>query len=247
MVEVGSRPRAVRKATGLSQDTVGTALGMKPFRGHAYVSDLEKGKLLNVGFLTVVRYLQACKAPIGRFMLELAQSGAFGEAEQGLTIVDDRGKAEEAKRAKAKLRSEKRWEREARDADIIARLWNEVQVAIRPLLPRVPTIFLSHYLEGVRAFYRAWKRATRGAVNRTRPRLFPQAPHPRGFAPEDGKPGAIRASFPVTPLGEERDVRMAFDRIEQAGLRVLVPAALHKMREIVFERLMARIPVGGNS
>jgi hypothetical protein len=39
---------------------------------------------------------------------------------------------------------------------------------------------------------------------------------------------------------------MAFDRIEQAGLRVLVPAALHKMREIVFDRLMAMIPQGGN-
>jgi hypothetical protein len=33
--------------------------------------------------------------------------------------------------------------------------------------------------------------------------LFPQAPTPRGFAPEDGKSGAIRACFPVTPLGEK--------------------------------------------
>jgi hypothetical protein len=103
------------------------------------------------------------------------------------------------------------------------------------------------YLEGVRALYRAWKQATRGAMNRTRPRLFPQAPHPRGFAPEDGKPGAIRASFPVTPLGEELDVRMVFDRIEQAGLRLLVPAALHRMCEIVFDRLMEMIPQGGNT
>jgi hypothetical protein len=79
-------------------------------------------------------------------------------------------------------------------------------------LPNDPTIFLSHYLEGVRAFYRAWKQAVRGVVNRD-PTL---------------------------------DVQMAFDRIEQAGLRVLVPAALHKMREIVFERLMAMIPHCGN-
>jgi hypothetical protein len=57
------------------------ALGMKPGRGHAYVSKLEKGVLRNVGFLTVVRYLEACKAPVGMFMLELAQSGAFGAAE----------------------------------------------------------------------------------------------------------------------------------------------------------------------
>jgi transcriptional regulator with XRE-family HTH domain len=213
MVEVGSRMRAVRKAAGLSQDAVGTALGMKPFRGHAYVSDLEKGKLINVGLLTVVRYLQACKAPVGKFMLELAQSGAFGEAEQDLTIVEDKAKTSEAKRAKAKLLYEKRWLRETRDAEIVAKLWSEVQPAIWPLLPTDPSRRLMvPYLEGVRALYRAWKRATRGAVNRD-----------------------------PTP-----DVRMAFDRIEQAGLRVLVPAALHRMCEIVFDRLMEMTPRGGN-
>jgi hypothetical protein len=179
----------------------------------SYVSRLECGKVPRVSFWAVVRYVQACKVPVGKFMLELAQSGAFGEAEQGLTVVDDKTKADEAKRAKAKLLRDKRWEREAQDADIVARLWREVQVAIRPLLPNDPTIFLSHYLEGVRAFYRAWKQASRGALNRD-PTL---------------------------------DVQMAFDRIEQAGLRVLVPAALRKMREIVFERLMAMIPRGGNT
>jgi hypothetical protein len=78
------------------------------------------------------------------------------------------------------------------------------QVAIYPLLPKDPTIFLSHYLEGVRTFYRAWKLATRGALNHD-PTL---------------------------------DVQTAFDRIEQAGLQRLVPAAVHKMREVVFSRLM---------
>ena len=67
---------------------------------------------------------------------------------------------------------------------------------------------IPHCLEGVRTFYRAWKLATRGALNRD-PTL---------------------------------DVQMAFDRIEQAGLRVLAPAALRKMREIVFKRLMEMVP-----
>jgi hypothetical protein len=197
----------------MTQEAVGSALGLKGSARHVYVGKLERGELPGVSFRTVVRYLQACKSPVGKFMLELAQSGAFGEAEQGLTIVDDKTKADEAKRAKAKLLRDKRWEREAQDADIVAKLWREVQVAIRPLLPNDPTIFLSHYLEGVRAFYRAWKQASRGALNRD-PTL---------------------------------DVQMAFDRLEQAGLRVLVPAALRKMLEIVFERLMAMIPRGGNT
>jgi hypothetical protein len=148
-------------------------------------------------------------------MLELAQSGAFGEAEQGLTIVADEVKADEAKRAKAKSRYQKRWEREAQDADIVAALWSEVMPAIQPLLAHEDPSrrLMVPYLEGVRALYRVWKRATRGAVNRD----------------------------------PAQDVRVAFDRIEQAGLRVLVPAALHRMCEIVFERLMERTPQGGKT
>jgi transcriptional regulator with XRE-family HTH domain len=207
MRELGSRLRTERKKAGLSQDAVGQALGLKQPWGHSYVGRLERGVVGDVGFGVIVQYLQACKVPVGKFMLELAQSGAFGEAEQGLTIVEDKARADEAKRARAQQRNQRRGEREAEDAAIIVKLWNEVQVAIYPLLPKDPTIFLSHYLEGVRAFYRAWKLATRGALNHD----------------------------PVL------DVQMAFDRIEQAGLERLVPAAVHKMREVVFERLMAMI------
>jgi len=216
--ELGSRLRGERKRAGLSQDALGTGLGMSTSAGHSYVSRLESGKLRSVSLLVVVHYLQACKAPVGSFMLELAQSGAFGEAEQGLTVVADDSssslKLRQEKQAKAKLRRERRGEREAEDAAIIVKLWNEVQVAIRPLLPGDRTVFLSQYLEGVRAFYRAWKLATRGAVNKD-----------------------------IT-----LDVQMAFDRIEQAGLQSrLVPAAVHKMREIVFESLMAMMPQGGST
>jgi hypothetical protein len=171
---------------------------------------LESGKVGDVGFLTVTRYLRTCKAPIGKFMLELAQSGAFGEAEQGLTVVvEDKLKEAQAKRAKAKLLYQKRWEREAQDSAIIARLWSEVMPAIQRLLPRSDPsrCLLAPYLEGVRAFYRAWKLAVREALNRD----------------------------PTS------DVQMAFDRIEQAGLQRLVPAAVHKMREVVFERLMRMV------
>ena len=213
MRKLGERLRAEREMAGLSQSQVGVALGMKSPGCHSYLRRIEQGKLSQVGFATVVRYLQVCKAPIGKFMLELAQSGAFGEVEQGLTIAEDRTKADEAKRARAQQRNQRRGEREAEDAAIIVKLWNEVQVAIYPLLPRDPTIFLSHYLEGVRAFYRAWKLATRGALNHD-PTL---------------------------------DVQMAFDRIEQAGLQRLVPAAVHKMREVVFERLMEMTPQSGNT
>ncbi len=207
MRKLGERLKAEREMAGLSQSRVGVALGMKSPGCHSYLRRIEQGKLSQVGFATVVRYLQACKSPIGKFMLELAQSGAFGEVEQGLTIVEDRAKADEAKRARAQQRNQRRGEREAEYAAIIVKLWNEVQVAIYPLLPKDPTVFLSHYLEGVRAFYRAWKLATRGALNHD----------------------------PVL------DVQMAFDRIEQAGLQRLVPAAVHKMREVVFERLMAMV------
>jgi hypothetical protein len=169
---------------------------------------MESGKLGDIGFLMLSRYLQVCKVPVGRFVLELATSGAFGEAEQGLAIVEDRISNEQARRAKAKLVRERRTEREAQDADIVARLWIEVQVAIRPLLPNDPTIFLAPYLEGVRLYYRAWKQAVRGAVNRD-PTL---------------------------------DVQMAFDRIELVGLQRLVPAAVRRMREVIFDRLQRARP-----
>jgi transcriptional regulator with XRE-family HTH domain len=215
LAKLGTALRAERKKAGLTQAAVGQVLGLKPPGGHGYVSCLETGKMGNVGIETVIRYLQTCKAPIGRFMLELAQSGAFGEAEQGLTVVvEDKLKEAQAKRAKAKLLYQKRWEREAQDSAIIARLWSEVMPAIQALLPSDPSRrLMAPYLEGVRAMYRAWKQAARGAVNRD-PTL---------------------------------DVQMAFDRIKQAGLERLVPAAVHKMREIVFERLMRMTPLGGNS
>jgi len=216
MRELGSRLKVERKKSGLSQDAVGQALGLKPPWGHSYVGRPERGVAGDIGFGVIIQYLQACKAPVGRFMLELAQSGAFGEAEQGLTVVADSSssslKLRQEKRTKAKLLYEKRWLREAQDADIVAKVWIEVQAAIQPLLPSDPTRrLMSPYLEGVRAFYRAWKQATRGAVHKD-------------------------------------DVQKAFDRIEQAGvLSRLVPAALRKMREIVFERLMERTPPGGNT
>jgi len=220
-------------------------MGMKGVISRAYLHRLEKGEFRNIGFMTVVGYLRACKAPIGKFMIELVESGAFGEAEAqsvtGFTSQKPGGEtSDEAKRAKAKLLYQKRWLREAQDADIIAKIWREVQAAIQPLLPADdPTRrLLAPYLEGVRALYRAWKLAVRGAADKDPTPALPPSPHPRGFAPEDGKPGATRDSFPVTPLGKERDVQMAFDRIEQAGVRVLVPAAVSKTREIVFARLM---------
>jgi len=217
LVKLGAGLKAERKKSGLTQSAVGLALGLKPPGGHSYVSCLETGKMGNVGIETVMRYLRACKAPIGKFMLELAQSGAFGESEaedvRGFTPQRLRGETsnEEAKRARAKLRYDKRWEREVRDADTVARLWLEVLAAMQPLLPPDPTRFMAHYLEVVRGFYRAWKLATRGALNRD-PTL---------------------------------DVQMAFDRIEQNALERLVPAAVRKMREIVFDRLMKMTPHGG--
>jgi len=217
-LDLGQRLRRVRREAGLKQAAVAAEMGFRPARGQVFISLLERGKAARVTLVTVARYLKACKAPIGRFMLELAQSGAFGEPEQGLTIAVDSPssslKLMQEKRAKAKLRHEKQREREAQDAAIIARLWNDVQVAIRPLLPKDPTIFLSHYLEGVRTFYRAWKLATHGAWNRD----------------------------------PTMDVRMAFDRVEQAGLEArLVPAAVRKMREVVFDRLMEMMPHSGNT
>jgi len=209
---LGAELRGARKQVGMTQEAVGSALGLKDSARHVYVGKLERGELPGVSFRTVVRYLKACNVSIGKFMLELAQSGAFGETEaedvRGFTS-EKQVSNEQAKRARGKLLYEKRWQREAEDANIVARLWREVLPAVQPLLPADdPTRrLLAPYLEGVRALYRAWKLAVRGAVNKD-PTL---------------------------------DVRMAFDRIEKAGLRVLVPAALRKMREIVFDRLMAMV------
>jgi transcriptional regulator with XRE-family HTH domain len=212
--ELGRKLKEVRVQAGLRQEAVSVAIGFKPKSGQSYVSRLEKGSIRCVKLDTIVGYLRACKAPIGKSMLELAQSGAFGEVEQGLTVVEDKANAEQAKRAKAKLLYEKRWLREAQDADIVAKVWTEVQAAIQPLLAHEdPTRRLMvPYLQGVRSFYRAWKQAVHGVLNRD----------------------------PVL------DVQMAFDRVEQAGLEArLVPAAVHKMREIVFDRLMELMPQGG--
>jgi transcriptional regulator with XRE-family HTH domain len=200
----------------MTQEALGGALGLNGPARHVYVGKLERGELPGVSFRTLVRYLEACRAPIGKFMLELAQSGVFGEAEaervRGLT-AEKQVSSEHAKRAKAKLSYEKRWEREAQDSAIVAQLWREVAAAIQPVLAQeLPSRrHLAPYLEGVRALYQAWKQATRGAVNRD----------------------------PIP------DVQTAFDRIEQAGVRALVPAAVRKMREVVFERLMT--PQGGKT
>jgi hypothetical protein len=175
------------------------------------VSRLEQGSIPKVALVTVVRYLQACKVPVGQFMLELAQSGAFGEAEaesvRGFT-AEKQVSNEHAKRAKAKVMYEKRWEREAQDSAVVAQLWREVAAAIQPLLAKEHPSrrLVAPYLEGVRSFYRAWKQAVRGAGNKD----------------------------PVP------DVQTAFDRIEQLGCQRLVPGAVRKMREMVYERLMGK-------
>jgi transcriptional regulator with XRE-family HTH domain len=217
-LELGRKLRETRRKAGLSQGRVGQEMGLKPPSCASYVYRLEHGKLTNVRFSTILRYLQACKAPVGQFMLELAQSGVFGETEaedvRGFT-AEKQVSNEQAKRAKAKLLYEKRWEREAQDSAIVAQLWREVAAAIQPLLAQeLPSRrLMAPYLEGMRAFYRAWKQAVRGAVNRD----------------------------PVP------DIQTAFDRIEQTGSQRLVPAAVRKMREIVFERLMEVTPQGGKT
>jgi len=210
--ELGRRLREVRVQAGLGQEAVSVAIGLKAKSGQSYVSRLEKVSIRCVKLDTIVGYLRVCKAPIGRFMLELAQSGAFGEAEQGLVVVDDKARAEEAKRAKAKVLYEKRWEREAQDSAIIAQLWREVAAAIQPVLAQEHPSrrLVAPYLEGVRTLYRAWKQAVHGAGDR------------------DPAP----------------DVQAAFARIEQLGCQRLVPAAVRKMREVVFERLTRK---GGGS
>ena len=144
-------------------------MGFKSNTGQVFISRLEHGKAAIVTLGAVVRYPRPARSRSGSFVLELAQSGAFGAAEAesvvGFVAQKPTGETsnEEAKRAKSKLLHEKRREREARDADIVARLWREVQVAMQPLLPPDPTRFMGHYFEVVRDFYRAWKLTTRGA------------------------------------------------------------------------------------
>jgi transcriptional regulator with XRE-family HTH domain len=208
---LGAQLRTARKAAGLTQAQVCAAMGMKTVSSRAYLCRLEKGELRNVTLVNLVRYLRACKVPIGKFMLELTQSGVFGEAEaesfRGFT-AEKQVSTEQAKRARAKLSYEKRWEREAQDSAIVAQLWREVAAAIQPLLAKEHPSrrLVAPYLEGVRGLYRAWKQAVRGAGNK------------------DAAP----------------DVQTAFDRIEQLGCQRLVPGAVRKMREMVYDRLMAQ-------
>jgi hypothetical protein len=190
-------------------------MGMKGVISRAYVHRLEKGELRNVGFMTVVGYLQACKEPISKFVLELAQSGAFGEAEAecvkesvtGFTSQKLRGETCDAeKRAKAKLRYEKRWEREFRDAQVVEALWKEVLPVIQPMFPAGKYYSPMPYLNGVREYYRVWKRVTRQA----------------------------KGSDPT------QTVSIAFDQVEKMGIAArLIPAIVRKVREIVFARLVA--------
>ena len=209
--ELGRKLKEVRVQAGLRQEAVSVAIGFKPRSGQSYVSRLEKGSVRCVKLDTIIGYLRACKAPVGKFMMELARSGVFGEAESRISSTDcaDKGRFETDKRAKAKLLYQKRWVRETQDAAIVVQVWTEVQAAIQPLLANEEPSrrLLAPYLEGARMMYRAWKQAVRGAVNKD-PTL---------------------------------DVQMAFDRIEQAGCQRLVPAAVHEMRDVVFERLMAMV------
>jgi hypothetical protein len=164
--------------------------------------------------MTVVGYLQACKEPISKFVLELAQSGAFGEEEadvvRGFTPPKRRGEtSNEEKRAKAKLRYEKRWEREFQDAQVVEALWKEVLPVIQPMFPAGKYYSPVPYLNGVREYYRVWKLATRQA----------------------------KGSDPM-PM-----VNFAFDQVEKKGIAArLIPAIVRKVRDVVFQRLMAMPP-----
>jgi transcriptional regulator with XRE-family HTH domain len=213
---LGAQLRAVRKKAGLTQGEVCRALGMRGAASRSYLHRLEAGKYPDVALRTVVRYLQACKAPIGKlslrdgfaFMLELAQSGAFGEGEPMLTIAAEGSSLKLKQERRAALRARQK-EREELDADVIRSLWVEVMPQITPLLPKGQVHFYTAYRNGVRAFYLAWKRAKREA---------------RG-----DDPAAL--------------VNAAFDTVERAGIEMrLVPAAVRKMREIVFDELLKRTP-----
>ena len=217
--ELGSRLRSERKKAGLSQEAVGQALGLKLPWGHSYVGKLERGVPGDVGFGVVIRYLQACKAPIGKFMIELVQSGAFGQEEAqcvtGFTSQESPSsslKLKEEKRLKAKLRYEKRWEREFQDAQVVEALWKEVLPVIQPMFPAGKYYSPMPYLNGVREYYRVWKLATRQA----------------------------KGSDPTTM------VNCAFDQVEKKGIAArLIPAIVRKVREIVLARLMAVTPQSG--
>ena len=161
--KLGIRLRAERKKAGLSQDVLAKSLGHAGAAGHSYVSKLEQGRFGDVGFLMLTRYLQVCKVPVGKFMLELAQSGAFGEAEQGMIIVEDKAKVQQAKREKARILYQKRWEREFRDAQAIEALWKQVLPAIKPMFPTDRYYSPLPYLNGLREYYRVWKKVMRQA------------------------------------------------------------------------------------
>ena len=62
---LGAQLRTVRRAAGLTQAQVCLALGMKGISSRSYLHRLEKGDLNNVALMTIMRYLQACKAVRG--------------------------------------------------------------------------------------------------------------------------------------------------------------------------------------
>ena len=102
--------------------------------------------------------------------MELAQSGAFGEVDAqcvtGFTSQESASsslKLKQEKRLKAKLRYEKRREREFRDAQVIQALWKEVLPVIQPMFPAGKYYSPMPYVNGVREYYRVWKLATRRA------------------------------------------------------------------------------------
>jgi transcriptional regulator with XRE-family HTH domain len=99
---LGQRLKEVRQKAGLQEPAVAREMGFKPSTGQVFISRMEHGKAANVTLGAVVRYLQACRTPVGKF-------------------VEDKTRDEQAKRTKAELQYEKREAREARDADIMAR------------------------------------------------------------------------------------------------------------------------------
>lgn len=208
---IGAKLKDARKQARMTQEAVGGALGVKGSARHVYVGKLERGELPGVSLRMVVRYLQACKAPIGKFMMELVQSGAFGEEEadvvRGFTSQKLRVEtSNEEKRARGRLKYQQRWERELHDAQAVAALWKQVLPVILPMFPAGKFYSPVPYLNGVREYYRVWKLATRQA---------------KGSDP--------------TPM-----VNFAFDQVEKMGLAArLIPAVVRKVREIVFERLVA--------
>ena len=103
--ELGRKLKEVRIRAGLKQRAVGLVMGFKPASGQAFLSRLERGDVRGVELDTLVSYLRACRAPVNKFILELAQSGVFGEAEaddvRGFTSQKLRGEtSNEEKRAR---------------------------------------------------------------------------------------------------------------------------------------------------